>query len=207
IQRLPPPGRPVAAGVRPGEQRTSAGGSSPHDRARQEHRPAARPGVHRLAALVHPREPAGGMFGRGRVRGSSGLGQGLGRVRGGRLARGTDRGLWTDHGFDERPRGLRQAPAGQPALSDAVSRTVRGAPRFRFPHPLVLLVLCVLAAAILTWVLAPGEYERRADPAAQREVVVAGTYHAVSAAPVGPFQALVAVPKGMSDAASIIFYV
>src|SRR6185295_809018 len=161
----------------------------------------------RLAALVHPREPAGGMFGRGRVRGSSGLGQGLGRVRGGRLARGTDRGLWTDHGFDERPRGLRQAPAGQPALSDAVSRTVRGAPRFRFPHPLVLLVLCVLAAAILTWVLAPGEYERRADPAAQREVVVAGTYHAVSAAPVGPFQALVAVPKGMSDAASIIFYV
>ena len=88
-----------------------------------------------------------------------------------------------------------------------MSRTVRGAPRFRFPHPLVLLVLCVLAAAILTWVLAPGEYERRADPAAQREVVVAGTYHAVSAAPVGPFQALVAVPKGMSDAASIIFYV
>ena len=42
---------------------------------------------------------------------------------------------------------------------------------------------------------------------AQREVVVAGTYHTVPASPVGPFDALVAIPKGMADASSIIFYV
>jgi uncharacterized ion transporter superfamily protein YfcC len=62
-------------------------------------------------------------------------------------------------------------------------------------------------AAALSWVLPPGEFDRREDPAAQREVVVAGTYHAVPATPVGPFEALVAIPKGMVDAASIIFYV
>lgn len=80
-------------------------------------------------------------------------------------------------------------------------------PRLRFPHPLILLVLCILVAAMLSWVLPPGEFDRREDPAAQREVVVAGTYHAVPATPVGPFEALVAIPKGMVDAASIIFYV
>jgi uncharacterized ion transporter superfamily protein YfcC len=81
------------------------------------------------------------------------------------------------------------------------------APRLRFPHPLILLVLCVLVAAALTWLLPAGAYERRPDPVAGREVVVAGTYHSVPSSPVGPFQALVAIPKGMSDAASIIFYV
>ncbi|HEX6617174.1 MAG TPA: Na+/H+ antiporter NhaC family protein [Gemmatimonadales bacterium] len=79
--------------------------------------------------------------------------------------------------------------------------------RLRFPHPLTLLVLCVAIAAVLTWALPAGEYERREDPAAGREVVVAGTYHAVQPSPVGPFDALVAIPKGMSDAASVIFYV
>jgi uncharacterized ion transporter superfamily protein YfcC len=81
------------------------------------------------------------------------------------------------------------------------------AARLRFPHPLTLLVLCVLVAAILTWVLPAGQYDRREDPVAQREVVVAGTYHAVHASPVGPFDALVAIPKGMADASAIIFYV
>jgi uncharacterized ion transporter superfamily protein YfcC len=80
-------------------------------------------------------------------------------------------------------------------------------PRLRFPHPLILLVLCVLVAAVLTWVLPAGEYERREDPRAGREVVVAGTYHPVPARPVAPFDAVVAIPKGMSDAAAVIFYV
>jgi uncharacterized ion transporter superfamily protein YfcC len=81
------------------------------------------------------------------------------------------------------------------------------AARLRFPHPLILLVGCVLVAAALTWILPAGQYDRREDPVAQREVVVAGTYHTVPASPVGPFDALVAIPKGMADASSIIFYV
>jgi uncharacterized ion transporter superfamily protein YfcC len=77
----------------------------------------------------------------------------------------------------------------------------------RFPHPLTLLVACILIAAALTWTLPAGEYERREDPATGRSVVVPGTYAPVNATPVGPFQALVGIPKGMIEAASVIFYV
>jgi uncharacterized ion transporter superfamily protein YfcC len=79
--------------------------------------------------------------------------------------------------------------------------------RLRFPHPLTLLVGCLLAAAVLTWILPAGRFERREDPVTGRNVVVAGTYTAVEPQPVGPFQALVAIPRGMADAASVIFYV
>jgi uncharacterized ion transporter superfamily protein YfcC len=77
----------------------------------------------------------------------------------------------------------------------------------RFPHPLTLLVACILIAAALTWVLPAGEYQRREDPVTGRSVVVPGTYAPVEATPVGPFQALVGIPRGMIDAASVIFYV
>ncbi|MBI4512535.1 MAG: YfcC family protein [Gemmatimonadetes bacterium] len=80
-------------------------------------------------------------------------------------------------------------------------------PRIRAPHPLALLIGCVLLAAALSYMLPAGEYERREDPATGRRVVLAGTYHRVEASPVGPFQALVAIPKGMADAASVIFLV
>jgi uncharacterized ion transporter superfamily protein YfcC len=87
-----------------------------------------------------------------------------------------------------------------------VPRPVSG-PRLRFPHPLILLTLCVLVAAVCTWLLPAGEYERREDPVAGREVVVAGTYHSVAASPVDAFDAVVAIPRGMADAAGVIFYV
>ncbi len=77
----------------------------------------------------------------------------------------------------------------------------------RFPHPLTLLVACLLIAAALTWALPAGEYQRRQDSATGRNVVVPGTYAPVEPTPVGPFQALVGIPRGMIDAASVIFYV
>jgi len=76
--------------------------------------------------------------------------------------------------------------------------------RLRFPHPFVLLLSGVLVAAVLTWILPAGEYERRTDPATGRAVVVAGTYQVVGASPVGPAQAVLAVPRGIVDGAEII---
>ena len=73
-----------------------------------------------------------------------------------------------------------------------------------FPHPLALMVGCVLTAAALTWVLPAGEYERREDPVTGRSVVVSGTYAHVEQRPVGLFGAVVAIPKGIVDAASVI---
>jgi len=76
-----------------------------------------------------------------------------------------------------------------------------------FPHPLTLLTACILAAAIGSHLLPAGQYERRADPVTGREVVVAGTYHRVESSPVGPFEALVAIPRGLAAASSVIFLV
>ncbi|MGH7445741.1 MAG: YfcC family protein, partial [Longimicrobiales bacterium] len=77
----------------------------------------------------------------------------------------------------------------------------------RFPHPLALLTLCILLAAVLTWVLPAGEFQRVDDPETGRTVVVAGTYTAVEPAPLGPFEALVAIPLGLIDAADVVFLV
>jgi len=79
--------------------------------------------------------------------------------------------------------------------------------RLSFPHPLTLLTGCILAAALGSYVLSAGQYERRADPVTGRDVVVAGTYHHVDPRPVGPFEALVAIPRGLAEAGSVIFLV
>ena len=80
-------------------------------------------------------------------------------------------------------------------------------PPLRFPHPLALLTGCILAAAIASHVVPAGEYERREDSVTGRQVVVAGTYHRVPAHPVGAFEAIVDIPRGLADAASVIFLV
>jgi uncharacterized ion transporter superfamily protein YfcC len=80
-------------------------------------------------------------------------------------------------------------------------------PRLRLPHPLILLLGCLLVAAVLSHVLPAGRYDRRDDPVTGRSVVVPGTYRNVPPQPVGMFQAMVAVPKGLVDAASVVFLV
>ncbi len=79
--------------------------------------------------------------------------------------------------------------------------------KFRVPHPLVLLTAGVILAAAASHVLPAGEYERRDDEATGRVVVVAGTYQEVEPDPVNLFEAMVALPRGMIDAADIIFLV
>lgn len=79
--------------------------------------------------------------------------------------------------------------------------------RLTLPQPLVLLLGGVAVAAMLTWVLPAGRYERQEDPATGREVVVAGTYARVEAAPVGPAQAVLAVPRGIVAGIEVILVV
>jgi uncharacterized ion transporter superfamily protein YfcC len=76
--------------------------------------------------------------------------------------------------------------------------------RFRLPHPVVLLGAAVVVAAILTWILPAGQFDRRDDAATGRRVVVAGTYHRTERAPVGLFAAAVAVPRGFIAGADVI---
>ncbi|UOR06078.1 YfcC family protein [Hymenobacter aerilatus] len=77
----------------------------------------------------------------------------------------------------------------------------------RFPHPLVLLLGFILLALLLSYLLPAGVFDRLPDPATGREVVVPGSYHHVPSTPVNPLAAIVDIPKGMADAASVIFFV
>jgi len=79
--------------------------------------------------------------------------------------------------------------------------------RFSLPHPLVLLTGCVLLAAAASYVLPAGTFERTEDAATGRTVVVAGTYEGVERTPVNLFDAMVALPRGMAEAADVIFLV
>jgi len=79
--------------------------------------------------------------------------------------------------------------------------------RLRLPHPLVLLSGCVFLAAAASYVVPAGEFDRQEDAVTGRTVVVAGTYHEVDRSPVNLFRAVVALPRGMAEAADIIFLV
>lgn len=76
--------------------------------------------------------------------------------------------------------------------------------RIRLPHPLLLLLGGVVAAAVCTWLLPAGSFERRADAASGRELVIPGTYGTIAATPVGAFQTLLAVPRGMAAGADVL---
>ncbi|MEQ8329310.1 MAG: hypothetical protein RH859_02480 [Longimicrobiales bacterium] len=80
-------------------------------------------------------------------------------------------------------------------------------PRLRIPHPLVLLLGCVVLAAAASWVVPAGSFERVVDDSTGRTVVVAGTYEPVEPSPVGLFDAMVALPRGMADSADVIFLI
>jgi len=76
--------------------------------------------------------------------------------------------------------------------------------RLRFPHPLLLLLGAVLVAALLTWILPAGEYQRAPDSETGRELVVAGTYHEIPAKPVSLSGAVLAVPRGIISGAEVL---
>ncbi|UYZ59478.1 YfcC family protein [Hymenobacter latericus] len=80
-------------------------------------------------------------------------------------------------------------------------------PKFRFPHPLVLLVGFIMLAVALSYVLPAGRFERREDALTKREVVVPGSYRLVPATPVSPLDAVTAIPRGLQGAADVIFLV
>ncbi|MDH3733861.1 MAG: YfcC family protein [Gemmatimonadota bacterium] len=77
----------------------------------------------------------------------------------------------------------------------------------RFPHPLTLLTGFILFAAALSYVVPAGRYDRRDDPVTGRSVVVPGTFQEVEPTPVGPFDAIVAIPRGMMSAGEVVFLV
>jgi len=79
--------------------------------------------------------------------------------------------------------------------------------RFKVPHTLVVLSGMVVLAQLLTYLIPAGSFER-VENAAGRLQVVPGSFHFTpNATTMSPLASLTAIPKGLSGAGDIIFFV
>mgnify|MGYP003626437461 CR=1 FL=1 len=76
--------------------------------------------------------------------------------------------------------------------------------KFEFPHPLAILIGFIALAAVLTYVIPAGQYDRATDETTGREVVVANSYTEIDANPIGLFEAILKVPEGLVYGADIV---
>jgi len=79
--------------------------------------------------------------------------------------------------------------------------------RFTMPNSYVIIFAMIILAALLTWIIPAGTYDRAVDPNTGREVVVQGSYHEVEASPVGPIGAIKAIADGFVNASDITFFI
>ena len=79
--------------------------------------------------------------------------------------------------------------------------------KFKVPHVYVIITIIIIFAAVLTYILPAGSFERYVDEATGRTLVQAGSYAVMDSTPVSLFGVLQAVPQGMVEAASVIFIV
>lgn len=79
--------------------------------------------------------------------------------------------------------------------------------RFKVPHTYVVLFSIVLIVAIGTYLIPAGEFDRVKDEATGRTVVDPASFHYVDKNPTKFFDLFMNVPKGMSAASSIIFFI
>lgn len=77
--------------------------------------------------------------------------------------------------------------------------------KLRVPHTYVLLVGLIALAAVSTWIIPAGSYDRVV--ADGREVVDPLSYHSVEARPAGPGAFILAFPRGLREIAEIVFYI
>jgi len=76
----------------------------------------------------------------------------------------------------------------------------------RFPDALVLLVFLIIIAALLTYIIPAGQFNRIEDPNTGKMVVETGTFQTIDQTPISLGQLFLAVPNGMSSASTVIFF-
>ncbi|MTI68361.1 MAG: putative basic amino acid antiporter YfcC [Firmicutes bacterium] len=77
--------------------------------------------------------------------------------------------------------------------------------RIKVPHVLVLLFVIIIIAAISTYIVTPGEYNRVEK--GDRVVVDPDSYHVVERNTAGVFDVLKSIPKGLNEVAYIVFFI
>jgi len=76
---------------------------------------------------------------------------------------------------------------------------------FKVPHTFALLFGLVVLAAVATWFVPAGEFER--VERGGREVVEPGSYRPLPPRPAGAAEVLLAFPAGLEETAYIVFYI
>jgi len=76
---------------------------------------------------------------------------------------------------------------------------------FKVPHPFALLFGLVVVAAIATWVLPAGEYERH--DVGGRMLVDPASFRELPRNPAGVSDVMLAYPRGLLATATIVFYI
>ena len=75
------------------------------------------------------------------------------------------------------------------------------------PHTYFLIFMLMVIAAIATYLVPAGVFERAVDEVTGRTLVVPSSYEVVESTPVGFMDVFKAIPKGMTDSGWIIFLV
>ena len=78
---------------------------------------------------------------------------------------------------------------------------------FSVPHTYVLILCVILVVSILTYIVPAGAYDRVEDPNTGKSVPDVESFHFVENTPVNPWAMVQAIPKGMTQAAGIAFFV
>ncbi|MEA4847864.1 MAG: C4-dicarboxylate ABC transporter permease [Clostridiaceae bacterium] len=76
--------------------------------------------------------------------------------------------------------------------------------KFELPDTIVLLLILTLVAAILTYIIPAGEYDRVLNEATKRQIADPNSYHLVEQKPVGIIEMFDAIPQGLIESANIM---
>lgn len=77
----------------------------------------------------------------------------------------------------------------------------------KIPHTYVILFLMIVLAAVLTWILPAGQFEREVVEGLSQPAVIPGSYAPVPQNGVGLWGVFLSIPQGMVGASSIIFLI
>lgn len=88
-----------------------------------------------------------------------------------------------------------------------MSEKIKGKKKIKVPHTFVIIFSIILLVTVLTYIIPAGVYERVEDPNSGRTIVDVDSFEYVERTPVSLFQMIQAIPRGMIDAAGIIFFV
>ncbi|WP_243454188.1 YfcC family protein [Oceanisphaera pacifica] len=87
----------------------------------------------------------------------------------------------------------------------SIDSTQKRKKSFEMPHIYVILFVFIAIAALLTYIVPAGQYDRVPGPNG-RTTIDPNSYQVVESTPVSPVDFMLAIPKGLMDAGTVVFF-